>query len=189
MFEDVPKNNKNLILLTEESEYSVMKKNISKKIIEIILNLDEINKNSIIIDGNAHVGGLTIELGKIFNTIYAFELNKKTCKCLQSNIKAYELNNIKVKCKSIVNNYIKADIIIFDPPWGGYNYKKNKYLDLFLDNINIIDIILEWKQYVKYVLLYVPYNYNINTVFSKNINFTVFYLQLNKIKSHKLIII
>lgn len=201
MFSDVPVKNKHLIQLVAESEYSVMKKDISEKLIEIINNLNGINKDSIIIDGNAHVGGLTIELGKNFNNVYAYEVNNKTCKCLKSNIKAYELNDkIKVKCKSVVKNYQKGDVIIFDPPWGGHSYKNNRKLDLWLseslpnsnDNqnpTNIIDIMIQWKKHVKYVLLYAPYNYNINAIFNKNLDFKVYNLQSYKKKSHKLIVL
>ena len=56
---------------------------------------------------------------------------------------------------------LKQDVIFFDPPWGGPNYKTIKNLNLYLDNINIVDIINELYDYAKMIVLRIPRNFNI----------------------------
>jgi hypothetical protein len=59
-----------------------------------------------------------------------------------------------------------------DPPWTGTFYKMNDKMDLYLSNVNIIDIIPKLK--CKMVALKLPLNYNISGLLDKVGNFQVF---------------
>tara|TARA_B100000768_G_scaffold155480_1_gene152587 strand:- start:1179 stop:1454 length:276 start_codon:yes stop_codon:yes gene_type:complete len=59
---------------------------------------------------------------------------------------------------------LRQDLVFLDPPWGGMNYKKTNSIDLFLDNINVIDIINNLYHYTRYIAMKIPVNYNITNV-------------------------
>ena len=42
---------------------------------------------------------------------------------------------------NIIKFIIKQDVIFIDPPWGGSIYKTKKKVDLYLDDINISEIV------------------------------------------------
>lgn len=117
-----------------------------------------------ILDATAGCGGNFISLSKHFKNVTAIELNKSRFEYLNNNIKHFKHNNITLindDCLNIINNdQYDFDIYFFDPPWGGPNYKKKDNIDLFLSNINIIEVIKKIKKN-KMVILKVPYNYNI----------------------------
>jgi len=132
-------------------------------------------KDIIITDGTANIGGNTLSFGLYkFKLINSIELNKNCYNYLINNIKCYNLKNIK----AINENYLKLykilnqDVVFLDPPWGGPNYKNKTKLNLYLDNINIIDIIFTIFEKTKTtsVLLKAPYNYNISDLKTKNNN-------------------
>ena len=98
-----------------------------------------------------------------------------------------------VYCDSFLNlmNKLEHDVIILDPPWGGPNYKTKKQLNLYLDNINIVDIVNQLKN-VKLTLLKVPKNFNINYFLAKLNNSNIKIQKIfrnNKYLSYLIIII
>ena len=64
------------------------------------------------------------------------------------------------KCQWDVMKKMNQDVIYFDPPWGGRDYKNKYFMDLFLGIINMIDIIRQVKNKTKLIVYKVPKNYN-----------------------------
>ena len=73
---------------------------------------------------------------------------------------------------------MKQDVIYIDPPWGGKNYKYKENINLYLSNIPIYTICNNLKGNFKYLVLKVPYNFNL-----KNFKNNIIY---NNIDIHKL---
>ena len=142
-------------------------------------------KNIIITDATANIGGNTLSFGLYkFKLINSIEISKNCYNYLINNIKCYNLKNIK----AINENYLKLykilnqDVVFFDSPWGGPNYKQKALLDLYLDNVNIIDIIytLFEKTKTSSIVLKAPNNYNVSDLKIKNNNVLYKFYYLKK---------
>ena len=142
-------------------------------------------KNIIITDATANIGGNTLSFGLYkFKLINSIEISKNCYNYLINNIKCYNLKNIK----AINENYLKLykilnqDVVFLDPPWGGPNYKQKALLDLYLDNVNIIDIIytLFEKTKTSSIVLKAPNNYNVSDLKIKNNNVLYKFYYLKK---------
>ena len=55
---------------------------------------------------------------------------------------------------------MKQDVIFFDPPWGGPNYKEIQELDLFLSNIELSKIVNCIFKNVECIAIKIPHNFN-----------------------------
>ena len=173
--------NYNNLQLSIDSAYSISKPNDLIKLSKLI------KKNTpfidYIIDGNSNIGIGTIIFSEYFKYVYAVEYNNITCDKLKQNINIYKLKNVTVLCDDIIafmnnNKYlssIKYNInnfcIFLDPPWSGYFYKIEKIIDLYLNNINILDLIINMN--VKYIYIKVPFNYNFAKLYKSFNNITI----------------
>lgn len=176
--------NYKLLKITNIGLYSVAKPSLAEKICRIIRN--DIKDTSVIItDALANVGGMTLVFAKYFKYVNACEIVKVHSEFLINNLKLYHLQN---KVNVINNDYInimkllKQDVIFFDPPWGGKDYKLYNSIDLGINNVNIIDIINNLLDNTRYIFIRVPYNYKL-CFFIKNINPRV-YLKFYKINTY-----
>jgi 16S rRNA G966 N2-methylase RsmD len=124
------------------------------------------DENSTIIDAMSGVGGNTISFSKNFKKVYAIELNQKRYDMLCNNINVYELKNVETYNDNCLNKIfnINSDIIFFDPPWGGKDYKNHDKLRLTISNVPLEDICIKLKN--KNIVLKLPKNYDIE--FFKN---------------------
>lgn len=158
----------------------------SEQINKIILNF--INKDSIITDATACIGGNSYFFARDFKFVNSVEKNQEVISTLKNNITNFK-NVIVYSCSyNLVKFILRQDCIFIDPPWGGWLYKKKKKIDLYLDNINIIDLIDSLYNYTKIVALKIPNNFNRNnlsTLFWKN---KVFHINKNNKTIYKLII-
>ena len=162
----------NKIKMTSDSLYSVSMPNIADDMSKIIRNAEPNIK--IIIDATANIGGNTLSFSSYFDHVISIEINHKTFEVLKNNIKTYGRTNIEVINDDFLNliDALSADVIFMDPPWTGTFYKMNDKMDLYLSNVNIIDIIPKLK--CKMVALKLPLNYNISGLLDKVGNFQVF---------------
>lgn len=126
------------------------------------------NENSTIIDAMSGVGGNTISFSKNFKKVYAIELNEKRYNMLCNNINVYELKNVETYNDNCLNRIfsINSDIIFFDPPWGGKDYKNHEKLRLTISNVPLEDICVKLIKLKKNIVLKLPKNYDIE--FFKN---------------------
>lgn len=120
--------------------------------------------NITITDACSNVGGNTIKFATRFNNVNAIEHTPQEFVKLKNNIKQYHLNNVALTLgdclKYIMTRQIDQDVIFFDPPWGGPDYKKYENLGLSLSENDItedIDYILD-NDLAKLVVLKGPSN-------------------------------
>jgi 16S rRNA G966 N2-methylase RsmD len=145
-----------------------------------------------IFDGTACVGGDTIAFGNIFGTVISVEIDKKRFDMLKNNISEYGLYNViplNDNCLSIIEKINFIDVIYFDPPWGGKNYKdsdnirlsiSNKYIDEIINIITSNNTLSK----VKLIVLKLPKNYNIKQLYNltKNDNIQILLYTLKKMQ-------
>ena len=85
---------------------------------------------------------------------------------------------------------INYDVVFFDPPWGGPNYKFKKSVNLYINDINIysiIDYLYNYKN-VKIICLKAPSNFFIRYDINWNMKIYNIYKSYNKFILFKFII-
>lgn len=119
------------------------------------------NRKDIITDATAGIGGNAIYFSKYYSFVFCIEKLTDCIGYLESNLKIF--NNILIindNCLDILK-IIKSDVIFFDPPWGGKNYKTKQSINLYLNDIPINIIIDNLFKYCKVIALKAPNNYKI----------------------------
>lgn len=183
-FKKINKVNLDKIKLSLDSNYSITSIFSAEKMIKYIKKI--MPDVEYIIDGNANIGSTAAILSLQFKHIYSVELMKDTYDILDHNIKEYKLTNVSTFNTSIIafmdnieqncDNYDPSTFCLFlDPPWTGVFYKIKKNIDLYLDDINIIDFIKQIKN-IKYICLKVPFNYNFAYLYKAFYNFNIYRL-------------
>lgn len=172
------------IKLSIDAMFSITEPKTAKQMSKII------NKSfpsvKYMIDGCANIGTTTIIFAQYFKHVYSIEYDIDTFNILKNNIDVYNIQNttlfhddttLFMKNKNKLNN-IKYDINTFclclDPPWNGVFYKLEKTIDLYLSNINILDLIKDIN--VKYICIKAPHNYNLAMLYKYFYNITIYRL-------------
>lgn len=124
------------------------------------------NKKAIITDANSNMGGATIAFAKYFDKVNAVEIVKLHCDILENNIRVYNIKNkVDIHCLDYldIGDKLEQDVVFFDPPWGGKDYKKQLLMNMYLDSIPINSII---ESLVKnnIVAVRVPFNYDFKKI-------------------------
>ena len=203
---------KNNFITDKEGLYSITKYSQAEIITKLILKHCKINKkDNKILDACSCVGGNLLSFVKYFDKCYGFEIDKKRFEYLQNNLKYFnnvnlnnissiyfideyikklniDINNLKLKDLKNKNNKI-FDVIFYDPPWGGEDYKEKKDLELFLDDINLKDIIKKSFLISNYIVLKVPKNYNFYDLNLFGLNLDIYPIISSKSSFYNLIII
>ena len=160
--------------------------NQAKQINNIILKY--CSSNSIITDATAGIGGNSIYFCKTFKFVNCIENNYDTFNILKSNLNDYK-NNILYTCSFMyIIQLLKQDIIFIDPPWGGNDYKLKKKMNLFIDNVDIIDIINKLYHNTRFICLKVPNNFNITNDINLFWEYKIHNIYKNKKNIYKIII-
>ena len=102
-------------------------------------------KQLVITEMTAGVGGNILNFAKYFKYVNAIELDQLRYKYLSKNVQLYELNNVNCYQDDSIhllleNNDLVQDIIFFDSPWGGKNYKLYANLRLTFGNFSVENI-------------------------------------------------
>lgn len=185
-----PTKNLNNLLLTTEGIYSVSGYEASKYLAKLILKFFKGKKDLTITDATANNGSDTITLALYFKHINAIEKDNTNFSVLKNNVNVFNLKNVSLFNDSLINIIptLKQDIIFIDAPWKtsmDMNYKEEKNLKLFIDNIEISDIYKKFKQHCSLFIFKVPFNYDfshfIQNTLLKNYNIISYYHH-NKVK-------
>ena len=169
--------NYQFIETTSDSRYYSLMPWHHKPVVDILISeLQNINFN-LWIDATSHIGVDAFLIRKLYPCldIIAIEKNKETFKVLENNVTNLSmiLNKPNVKpiitinqdCVQYLRNFnsLEGVVIYFDPPWGGSSYKKSDYINLFLNDEMIGDIILDLLNLTPaLIILKVPSNFNFN---------------------------
>lgn len=139
------------------------------------------NKEIVITDATAGIGGNTISFAQKFHKVNAIELNYNRFLFLQNNVQVYNLNNIIMYNKDYIElmEHLEQDILFIDPPWGGKNYKKKRKLKINLSQISLENICQRMKDKTKLIILKIPLNYDIENLIV-SINATIYQYKIKK---------
>jgi hypothetical protein len=172
--------------------YSITRPDMASKIckeIHKLMNTFDVT----ITDALGNVGGMTMSLAKYFTKVNTCEIIPLHCDIIKNNLQVYNLDN---KVNIINDDYMNImykldqDIIFFDPPWGGEDYKNEDGVVLGINNINIYCIINKLLHYAKYILLLIPYNYSSMDLLKIYSTIQIIFLDEEKyLRSHRLVII
>lgn len=175
-----------LLMIDEDSIKFITFANTAQEITQIIMNslhdypnissemsTIDLMKQLVITEMTAGVGGNVINFAKYFKYVNAFEIDKLRFEYLENNLKVYDILNVNCYCKNsfdalINENNIQQDIVFFDPPWGGSNYKQFENLRLKFEENEIEDVCLKLCQLkIKIIVLKLPHNYDFEYFKSK----------------------
>lgn len=179
--------------LSNIGRYSIVNPEIQKNIIaQIEKDLGSTDKT--ITDSFGNMGGMAISFAKVFSKVNTCEIVPLHCEILKNNIKEYGLaDKVHVICGDYMKhmNKLKQDAIIFDPPWGGTDYKKVKKLQLSINNVNVCCIINHLLAKTKFIYLMVPPNYNFSDLKLVNSKYNVqrIKLQPERDKASKILLV
>lgn len=167
-----------------------------------IMAAEGINPESII-DATANVGGDSINFLRMFPNVKltALEIDKKVAMILRRNLNnasriinsdqtEYDTKVINISANEYFTQDRYADLLYFDPEWGGVNYKQSDKIELKLDNIGIGIIIgnILQRGMTSLVVLKVPNNVNLEVIL-QDINLKINYTIHDVSNSYKLVII
>ena len=124
-------------------------------------------KHLVVTEMTAGVGGNVLNFAKYFKYVNAIEIDTMRYNYLDKNVRLYEYDNVNCYNDNslallVKNDDIVQDIIFFDPPWGGNNYKLFKKLKLKFESFNIENIcrILFQRNRNKMIVMKLPNNYD-----------------------------
>lgn len=130
-------------------------------------SLNKKMKYLVITEMTAGVGGNVLNFAKYFKYVNAIEINSVRYNYLNNNIKLYEHDNINSYNDNSINLLIEKDdivqdIIFFDPPWGGKNYKLFSKLRLKFEHFSIETLccMLFQRDRNKMIIIKLPKNYD-----------------------------
>jgi len=175
------------IKLDSVSLYSLTPFHLSYKITKIMKYHLKDLKKYIITDACACIGGDTINFLKNFQYVNAIELSDLRYDFLCYNLKLYNEKNYKTynnDCLVIIKK-IKQDVVYFDLPWDGRNYKNKKSIKLNLNNLDSSIICNNIIKYCKMICFKIPNNFDIED-FKTNIN--IKFLEIYNLEKFKILI-
>ncbi len=151
---------------------------ITKIINSHILNINKdsnenLNPNNMIItDATSGVGGNSISFSQKFKSVNSIEIEPTRYNYLVNNLKVYDINNVNTYNDNCIN-FLKQsyqDIIFFDPPWGGEDYKNKKKMRLKISNFEIeniiLDLIINNPNFTRFFVLKLPVNYDLEFIYN-----------------------
>lgn len=160
--------------IKEIAKYSVTKKYERYQIKSIMINmiktlLKKDTRTLTITDGTAGTGSDIVNFSSFFKEVNGVEINKEMFKILEKNIKDNKVYNVNLINSDYTNIWtlLKQDIIYLDPPWGGPDYKNNKYTYLFISSIPIETFISELLKSNENLLVFLKAPLNVNLTYYK----------------------
>jgi hypothetical protein len=128
-----------------------------------------------ITDALANMGGMTMAFARHFKRVNACEIVPLHCDILRHNLNAYGLaDKVAIRCGDYMDHVLslEQDVVYFDPPWGGPEYRRvGAPLSLGIDNVNIACIIQALlrppRPRAECVVMRVPVNYAFGDLHTK----------------------
>lgn len=186
-FLNIPKLDYSKLKVSDIGRYSIMKHKDANEMIKIIYKHMR-SYDLIITDATGGIGGTSIYLMNKFKFVKTVEISEFHQKIIENNFKVYGFKNYTLYKNDYLSimNRLKQDVVVIDPPWGGKGYNQQDFLDLELGGINIICIINDLfdKEKCKLVVLFIPFNYNLDS-FKKNIKYKYKVINNRFIKIYK----
>jgi predicted RNA methylase len=147
----------------DSTEYSLSHSRDARDIANLIGGKKFLNRRYTVVDANANAGGNTFGFAssKRVKKIWALEIDPTTCSALKANVDQLDSDKVEVICGDATVDLPRADVVFYDPPWGGPSYLDEKTIGLPLSGIQLHDVILGLKFAPKLIVVKAPKNFNI----------------------------
>ena len=164
MFPPKPDFDYDTLRITPEGLYSVTRRKDGEALIEFMVRMiPDMGKKSCT-DATACVGSDTLRFSQVFRSVKSIEWKHDNLVALRHNVRAFGAKNVSVFDGDATRVFHwKTDVLYIDPPWGGPEYYKQRYVDLRMGEIRLdkwIQEILERHVRPSHILLKLPRNYN-----------------------------
>lgn len=117
--------------ISPDSFFQVNSRTVNKLYNKVVEYAIKDEKKDNLVDLYCGTGTIGIYLSKYFNNIIGIELNKQAVEDAKENAKINSVNNIKFYAGDvgkIINDQIKADVIVVDPPRSGLDKRTKDIL-------------------------------------------------------------
>lgn len=117
--------------ISPDSFFQVNSRTVNKLYNKVVEYAIESEKKDNLIDLYCGTGTIGIYLSKYFNSIIGIELNRQAVEDAKENAKINSVNNIEFYAGDvgkIINDQIKADVIVVDPPRSGLDKRTKDIL-------------------------------------------------------------
>ena len=117
--------------ISPDSFFQVNSRTVNKLYNKVVEYAIENEKKDNLVDLYCGTGTIGIYLSKYFNSIIGIELNKQAVEDAKGNAKINSVNNIEFYAGDvgkIINDQIKADVIVVDPPRSGLDKRTKDIL-------------------------------------------------------------
>ena len=117
--------------ISPDSFFQVNSRTVNKLYNKVVEYAIEDDKKDNLVDLYCGTGTIGIYLSKYFNNIIGIELNKQAVEDAKENAKINSVNNIEFYAGDvgkIINDQIKADVIVVDPPRSGLDKRTKDIL-------------------------------------------------------------
>tara|TARA_E500000178_G_C17032995_1_gene761625 strand:+ start:2738 stop:3508 length:771 start_codon:yes stop_codon:yes gene_type:complete len=159
------------LMISNIGGYSIFLPKYANSMAKVLRSYFPDNEKVTITDATSNMGGAVLGFCRYFDKVNAVEIVDLHCDILKNNMKLYKVDDqVNIICDDYIDVYknTKQDIIFFDPPWGGVDYKSKVIFNLDLDAIPIDKIFKELLQIknAKYLAMRLPFNYDFKKLFS-----------------------
>lgn len=156
---------------TEEGRYSrsrasqsiMITKLIKTKAEQLLLNTKQI------VDATACNGGDTFTFTRYFDRVTAVEVNDDNFKVLKKNALSMGFKPVDKRLRLLHDDFLvcyerfSSDIVYFDPPWGGVDYKTKPSIRLQMSGVPIHRVVTTTLEAgAKLCAIKVPSNFDFN---------------------------
>lgn len=154
---------------SEVSIYSTTPTDQAKYTAELLLNYytRDVLATKTLTDATACIGGNSWIFADYVKKVIANELDPLNFEILNHNMNALERKNVECINDDYLKIYdsLSQDIIFFDPPWGGVDYKSASQISLTLGD-QLIDQLINYKlaYYCETLILKLPFNYEFKKI-------------------------
>ena len=117
--------------ISPDSFFQVNSRTVNKLYNKVVKYAIRNEKKDNLVDLYCGTGTIGIYLSKYFNSIIGIELNKQAVEDAKENVKINGVNNIEFYAGDvgkIINDQIKADVIVVDPPRSGLDKRTKDIL-------------------------------------------------------------
>lgn len=148
----------------DEALWSFTPLDVGDDLCDELLKIEGITPNSVITDCMSSVGGNTIAFARRFKHVNAVELDIHRAGMLKHNLKLFDISNVTVHSGDYQDHMynLTQDILYFDPPWGGNDYKDFAMgtLRINISGVTIEDLICRMHTRARVCMVKLPLNYD-----------------------------
>ena len=154
---------------TDVGKFSVTRRGEKEALRAVLSGIEGIGTKHIL-DGTACIGSDTSLFADLAARVTAVELDSENHRALVHNMGVLGLDKgkvtvIKGNVATVMKTVADADVVYFDPPWGGPGYARKERVGPFaIGDIDVRDLVEKVPARVRHVVLKLPHNYDMATL-------------------------